>query len=1624
MPLNIRRGWSISPTRDSDATEQTRQRRLLDDELTRWGRSVLETQAEAFRQPAPRERQPAPEGPISLAQLPSLFTARRREPDLGAVAEGFAPRDTLDLQGEAFRGRAPLDVGAQRASAFAQSVAALPEPDRVRLRAVARVLDQRGLKPFDLVRMAQARPPVGIGAPGLLPEQTSDQQTFAEIREAIDRDPEVQRAGATGVRAQPGSFQEQALAGTGDPTEALLGRERLQAAAGGDPVTGIINAFQKEVELLRPVTEPVGEFIAGPVAENVPVVGPLVGMVPEGQREAVGSEAAAQLAVPSNIVGPLGVIKASTVFRNAARLVGREAAENAARKVASEFAGTEAIAEALPVEPPIRRGAAAEASSALGTEPVAASRFGAEAVSVPPARAGAEAAPPARPEFGTEPPPQFGTTRPEFRGEQGGLQERMFTSAETGQQGQIGLEDTLTARGAPFRNVLRDITEERTIAREIRSPRAGALDQEEAILRDWEQRGVTSQQGQATAIREMEQELENEAMRLEARTPARARPYAPTFGTTEAAEQEIARRGRRPAAQRREMVGAGLTSEQVRVRGEVLDSLRARLGLEPPSPGIEDVLPRFDPDAPPIERPAAVGGGTEAFASPLRDMEQVAGEVVTSENPIVRAVVGRTGINPSVLESDPLGRATVAYWRQRVAGEQLADVALAAASDVHAQRFTGLRPNIVIPQSGKGAGMIRNVTPKAEGASRAWQDVYSRPGSYTMKPAQQAEIDDYLRVVDETEFLRVQAGLPPRATRGAPAVADGWFYVPRQVKGIRGVELRRPSNASLQRHYEEAAEGIARGVKYDANPRATLELHVRNAYREIADKQFSDYVEKLQAEAMQRGERLFLTPKELVPEAVAQRMANATTRRLAAERARRSLTVSRGIEGIDPAAAKGLRRTATVQRRAAQTELDAARTEYQSAKNVYSKAMEAARKAEVAPGTKFGQDNGTIPISMWRNRFFPREQAERLKQGIDEFFKPIESSPFVKGAMTVGNTVRFLSAVGDFAEPFIQGQLVFGANPKVWARATLRHYQGFLDPTVQARIVRDYLPEFQEMAAHGTPIGDQEFFVALREGGGPSAGKLLEILPKGKEARSVLQNAGRQTFGRFQASYNTGLASSRAGLTRSLKNAIPDAADRQATIRNLTGGLDSRALGVGPGRRSVEGFALAFSPRLLRSTVALIGDLRLGLRNPRGLAAYRSLGTLAASATGLYVLSGLALGKDWEEIREGLNPLNGKKFLSHEINGDWIGIGGQVRSITQLMSKVAADPTALASLDTFDNPLISFYQSRGAPALNIVGGGVEALTGADTAPYDQIENLPDFFRHLGTSALPFAVQGILEGQNAVTSLAGLGGARTSAGTNRENFDRLYQEKHGTAPNPDISPRTLDPDLAREAGYSEETDFSQERTGLLEPETRYLADAARIAARNPNTAMEQFATELGDYFRTRSGVTTALVADLGLPEREASLAQDYYELDPRDRRDPETGQPDWDYFESQRERILQQIAREDANAARRLREGSNVQFSDPELQRVYDAHQTLKDGLDAYYDTDSKQREAFRRRNPELDAKLYLLGRVSRVVSASAQARVRALSRRLLGTEVEAGRGQSSGGGPIRIGGPEPIRIGR
>ncbi len=799
------------------------------------------------------------------------------------------------------------------------------------------------------------------------------------------------------------------------------------------------------------------------------------------------------------------------------------------------------------------------------------------------------------------------------------------------------------------------------------------------------------------------------------------------------------------------------------------------------------------------------------FVSPLRPLDEVASEVVTTGtggklDDALKIVTARTGINPSLTRADPIGRNVTAYWRQRTASEELSEVAVQAALDSHGSPGLGRSPFSI----GSDA--------RVSGVGKPWMDVFSRPDSHPLNTFQRDFVDDFLQVVSEVEDMRVSAGLKPRSLKEATEDA---FYVPRQVKGVRGVDLQYPSRASLRRHYEVAEEGIANGVKYSDSPRETLKLHVQAAYREIADAQLADELAEFSvtptAVAIDRAPAKY----QALQESIINRRTTVRQVRDEIAAARRDLARPAGTprqvanRKADLAKLEGLRAGAGAR-------VDAVRAQFGRARNVWKREMEAARKSEFGPESLFGGDPGrNIPIAQWRNRFFPSDQAQLLSDELATFGKgPVGTNWATNAIEKIGNYTRFLAAAGDFAAPFIQGLPVLTRNPVVWSRATFRHYQAFFDPAVQARLIRDNLDTYKDMARNGVPIGDVEFFTAIRPGGGVS-------IPGPEALKRAGGEVGRQTYGRFGASYSTFLAEARRGMWEALGPKWAEKADLGAYIRNLTGALDTRALGVRPNQRAVESMWLAFSPRLLRSTLAMVADLRNPL-SKRGAEAWRTVAQLATGVTGIYIATGIALGKSDAEITQGLNPLGGKRFLSYEIDGDWIGVGGQFRALIQLGAGAvsAGAPGGRPASDLWstnfrDNPFVQAYQSRGAPALNIVGGFIETLSGGsiNALPYDNVTDIPDLALHMMESALPFSVQGLVEGERPLTAGTSFVGARTSAQTSVERLEDAFNAKFGegawTGQSADYRIARANPELLPLVEVIERQGVSQGRSGALE-----------------------------------------------------------------------------------------------------------------------------------------------------------------------------------------------------------------
>lgn len=698
------------------------------------------------------------------------------------------------------------------------------------------------------------------------------------------------------------------------------------------------------------------------------------------------------------------------------------------------------------------------------------------------------------------------------------------------------------------------------------------------------------------------------------------------------------------------------------------------------------------------------------WVADLPPIQEFADHVSRSTNPVARAINAVAHPNANLVT--PLGRLAAGYKQAEIASESLTEIALSGL-DRMAQRGTG---RAVFGRHGTvfkvdADGVLENVTPKTPGASLAWGDVFSRPGDYLLSPKQQEIVDHVHTLVRQADELRVRAGLASRADDASP---EGWFYVPRTVAQLDDLIVKNRTNPGLVRKYEEMRIGMANGVRYSNDMRATIEAHIRSAYHEVNWKQLNDAIEGVEI------------PRE---------------------------AVSGPFAVLSKTRARNLQRNAAL---------------------------------AVQPGDR-------IEVQQWREKFLPKEMALELERNVTGQISGLEPGANIVGQAfeTLGDAVRFHSAVGDFAVQFIQGLPMLYRNPVVWGKSTAYSVSSFFDPVVAQRYISDHIDTMQEMAQHGVPVLDAEFFEALKDGRATNVFGLLQQVTRrmpalGDAAKDdvamVLGEAKKQSFGRFQATYDTYLTMSRSMYWEAMRDKfLRDGSDLDAlarVTRNLTSGLDSRALGVGVNQRGIESTWLAFAPRFARSTAAMAAEMFD--RDPVvRFEAQRQVGQLMGGLAMTTVGVGLALDKSWEEIQTALTPTEGKKFLAYEINGDWVGVGGVGRGYIQMLAgsvalgaRTALDPKTIADLnlqdflDPRENPILGFIESRGAPGRSILGATIEGLSGGtiDAAPFAEINSLPDLVKHLGTTMLPFAVQGALEGEQLMTTAFAEFGARTSPQT--------------------------------------------------------------------------------------------------------------------------------------------------------------------------------------------------------------------------------------------------------------------
>jgi len=330
---------------------------------------------------------------------------------------------------------------------------------------------------------------------------------------------------------------------------------------------------------------------------------------------------------------------------------------------------------------------------------------------------------------------------------------------------------------------------------------------------------------------------------------------------------------------------------------------------------------------------------------------------------------------------------------------------------------------------------------------------------------------------------------------------------------------------------------------------------------------------------------------------------------------------------------------------------------------------------------------------------------------------------------------------------------------------------------------------------------------------------------------------------------------------------------------------------------------------------------------------------------------------------QSVNPTSGKKFLAIKMDNEWYGIGGFWRSLASMHAKlvhasysaVQGDFEPLAqwkSTDQFANPLLHVLRSRGAPAMNFGGAAVEAVFDVNAAPYDVVETMPQLAWYTTQTFMPFAIQGLIEGDSAAAAVTGFLGARSSMATLadvtvEEGIKRFNLDAVSTR---DIAESWIKNDLLGEIvkdQYNLEARDSNSDWGLFFRRKEKLQQDFELEM------MKQWAASASDYEMRSIYFQQKKLMNAKLEEYKRSVGieddrkksddpikqalNEWYELYDSKEAQAAAISDRWDYIDAERDKLLAKFTPEQKAAVARAGTGIHVEIGrllTPERQKEY------------------------------------------------------------------------------------------
>uniref|UniRef100_A0A6M3K8W2 Putative virion core protein n=1 Tax=viral metagenome TaxID=1070528 RepID=A0A6M3K8W2_9ZZZZ len=391
-----------------------------------------------------------------------------------------------------------------------------------------------------------------------------------------------------------------------------------------------------------------------------------------------------------------------------------------------------------------------------------------------------------------------------------------------------------------------------------------------------------------------------------------------------------------------------------------------------------------------------------------------------------------------------------------------------------------------------------------------------------------------------------------------------------------------------------------------------------------------------------------------------------------------------------------------------------------------------AQKMGLAKGGTYTEGAVFYPSSINKHRVFP----EQISKALNSIMKD-EADAWLRQASLLSATSRMLVATFDLSAGFIQGLLVLGKNPSIWAKAQLKQVEFVIKPKNLQEWMASKSEVLEEMRAAGSLIQPFEYTEAL--------GVLTPKLPK------VAQKVAAQTFGRTEAAFTGYATVARVHMWESMKPWALETAGEQGvrdlarTLDRMVGMMSTRGVGIPAGQRAFESAFVFFSPRYTRAGMALLGDLLKG--GVSGNVARKAVAGMAAGGLAIYIGAAKAQGKSNEWILDHINPVTaGAHFMALPVGGREIGVGGFqyaaarfAANLTAAIKDVATGEkpvTSIVGFNRWDNPFLRFLSGRTSELTGTIMQAMEK----ETFFGDPIETPIEWAQFIGSKTTPIWVQ--------------------------------------------------------------------------------------------------------------------------------------------------------------------------------------------------------------------------------------------------------------------------------------------